>query len=154
MSVSPARHTSAPLAEKAFVAILRVADGLEQQAAAMLKRYGLTSTQYNALRILRGGGPAGLACSEIGERMINHDPDITRLLDRLQRRGLISRKRGQKDRRIIKTFITPSGLTLLETMDGPIEIFHRQLLGRVNKKRLKNLIRMLDEFEGTLANRR
>ncbi|HEV7219307.1 MAG: MarR family winged helix-turn-helix transcriptional regulator [Terriglobales bacterium] len=151
MSVSPARHASAPLEEKAFIAILRVADGLEQQAAAMLKGYGLTATQYNALRILRGGGPGGLACGEIGDRMINHDPDITRLLDRLKRRGLISRKRGQKDRRINKTFITSSGLTLLETMDRPVETFHRQLLGRVNNKRLRNLIRMLDECEGTLG---
>ncbi len=79
--------------------------------------------------------------------MISHDPDITRLLDRLKRRGLISRRRGQKDRRVIKTCITPAGLTLLETMDKPVETFHRKLLGRVDRKRLKNLIQILSELE-------
>ena len=157
MSVKPRGRQSvrsSALEEKAFIAILRVADGLERQAAAMLKRYGLTSTQYNALRILRGGGPRGLACSEIGDRMMSHDPDITRLLDRLKGRGLISRRRGQKDRRIIKTFISPSGLTLLEAMDRPVEKFHRQLLGRVNKERLIHLIQVLDEFQEYVCNRR
>ncbi len=156
MSVKPRGRQSiqsSALEETAFIAILRAADGLERKAAAMLKRYGLTSTQYNALRILRGGGPCGLACSEIGNRMMSHDPDITRLLDRLKRRGLISRRRGQKDRRIIKAFITPSGLTLLEAMDRPVERFHRQLLGRVNKERLIHLIQVLDEFQEYVCSR-
>lgn len=135
------------LEEKAFVGLLRAADRLERQAAEVLTRYSLTPTQYNALRILRGGGPSGLSCSEIGERMISHDPDITRLLDRLKRRGLISRRREQKDRRIIRTFITQSGLALLKTMDQPVETFHRKLLGRVNRERLKNLIQLLSDLE-------
>lgn len=88
-----------------------------------------------------------MSCSEIGERMISHDPDITRLLDRLKRRGLISRRREQKDRRIIRTFITQSGLALLKTMDQPVETFHRKLLGRVNRERLKNLIQLLSDLE-------
>ena len=122
MSRSTDRVRKQPaLEERVVIAILRAADKLERQAAELFKPYGLTPTQYNALRILRGGGPGGLACSEIGDRMISHDPDITRLLDRLKRRGLISRRRGQKDRRIIKTFITPDGLTLLERMDRPVE---------------------------------
>jgi DNA-binding MarR family transcriptional regulator len=126
--------------ERVFIAVLRAADRFERQAAEMLKQYGLTPTQYNALRILRGGEPGGLACREIGERMISHDPDITRLLDRLKRRGLISRRRERKDRRVIKTFITSAGLELLEVLDQPVENFHRQLLGHVSRKRLHSLV--------------
>ena len=83
------------------MAILRTADVLETQIEAKLKEFGLTGTQYNALRILRGAGAEGLPCTEIGERMITHDPDITRLLDRLQKRGLAERTRGKHDRRVI-----------------------------------------------------
>jgi DNA-binding MarR family transcriptional regulator len=129
--------------EKVFIAVLRAADRLERRAAEMLKAYGLTPTQYNALRILRGGHPEGLACREIGDRMISHDPDITRLLDRLKRRGLISRRRAQKDRRVIRTFITPTGLNLLDAMDQPVRNFHRHLLGHLGKKRLHSLVEVL-----------
>ena len=94
------------LEEEASVALVRTADQLARRGAEMLKRHGLSPTQYNALRILRGAGEKGMACSEIGERMINHDPDITRLIDRLERRGLVVRSREQKDRRVITTRIT------------------------------------------------
>jgi len=134
------------LEEKAFIAILRAADRLERRAAELLKQYNLTPTQYNALRILRGGGPSGLACSQIGDRMISRDPDITRLLDRLKRRGLISRRRGQSDRRIIRIFITPVGLELLGRMDRPVEQFHLQALRDVNKHDLRGLIDVLKKL--------
>jgi DNA-binding MarR family transcriptional regulator len=134
------------LEEEAFIAILRAADRLERQIAELFKRYNLTPTQYNALRILRGGGPDGLACSHIGDRMISRDPDITRLLDRLKRRGLISRRRGQNDRRIIKTFITPAGLELLGRIDRPIEKFHLRALGDVKKNDLRGLIDVLEKL--------
>ena len=88
----------------------RTAERLQERAAEILKPHGLSPTQYNALRILRGAGPPGLACREIGERMIHHDPDITRLLDRLQRRGLVARSRSREDRRVMKTRITEAGL--------------------------------------------
>ena len=78
----------------------------------MLKTFGLSPTQYNALRILRGAGDQGRSCSEIAERMINHDPDITRLVDRLERRGLVARSREGRDRRVITTRITLAGLDL------------------------------------------
>src|SRR5215470_13051287 len=87
--------------QEAYLALLRTADALEMQVEAKLKEFGLTGTQYNALRILRGAGADGLPCSEIGERMITHDPDITRLLDRLEKRGLAERARCKKDRRVI-----------------------------------------------------
>jgi len=134
------------LEEKAFIAILRAADRLEREVAEMLKQYSLTPTQYNALRILRGGGPEGLPCSHIGDRMISRDPDITRLLDRLKRRGLISRRRDQNDRRIIKTFITPAGLELLGRMDRPVEQFHLRAFRDVNKRDLRGLIGVLEKL--------
>ena len=76
-----------------FVAVLKAADHLGQQAEQMLKSHGLTGTQYNVLRILRGAEPQGLPCRSVGDRMISHDPDMTRLLDRMEKRGLISRER-------------------------------------------------------------
>jgi DNA-binding MarR family transcriptional regulator len=132
------------LEEAAFVALLRTADQLQWRAAEMFKRHGLSPTQYNALRILRGAGPEGLACSEVGERMINRDPDITRLLDRLERRGLIQRSREQKDRRVIKVRITPAGLDLLKSLNREVAEFHRQLLGHLGEERLESLVRLLE----------
>jgi DNA-binding MarR family transcriptional regulator len=132
------------LAEEAFVAVLRTADRLQWKAAEMLKPHGLSPTQYNALRILRGAGPEGLACSEVGERMINHDPDITRLLNRLERSGLIQRSREPKDRRVIKTRITAAGLDLLKGLNRVVAEFHRQLLGHLGQERLESLVRLLE----------
>ena len=115
----------------------------------MLKPYGLSPTQYNALRILRGAGKKGLSCSEIGERMINRDPDITRLVDRLEKRGFVHRSRGQKDRRTVVTRATPAALDLLKKLDRPIEQFHREVLGHVEHGRLQSLLHTLEEARGT-----
>ncbi len=89
-----------------FVALLQAADTLGQEAEQLLKASGLTGAQYNVLRILRGAEPEGLPCGGIGDRMISHDPDMTRLLDRLEKRGLITRARQTDDRRVVKTRIT------------------------------------------------
>ena len=137
------------LAEEAFVALLRTADQLQWRAAEVFKRHGLSPTQYNALRILRGAGPEGLPCTEAGKRMINRDPDITRLLDRLERRGMIERSRGEKDRRVIKARIAPAGLALLKKMNREVEQFHRGLLGRLGDQRLQALIKLLEEARET-----
>jgi len=140
---------SGSLEEKAFVALLRTADQLQWRVAEMLKPHGLSPTQYNALRILRGAGVEGLACSEIGQRMINRDPDITRLLDRLERSGLIRRSREQKDRRVIKAHIRPAGLDLLKSIDREVEEFHHNLLGHLGRERLESLIAALDAARQT-----
>src|ERR1700730_5946492 len=95
--------------EAAFLDLLRATDMLSRGLIAVLKTEDLSSTQYNVLRILRGA-PEGLPCGEIANRMITKDPDITRLLDRLEKRGLISRTRAIKDRRMVLTRITPEGL--------------------------------------------
>ena|SRR5208283_2655583 len=140
----PRNKPLSSLEEQTFVALLRAADQLQRRAAEMLKPHGLSPTQYNALRILRGAGAEGLACSEVGERMINRDPDITRLLDRLERRGLIQRSRGQKDRRVIRTQITPAGIDLLKGLNREVAEFHGQVLGHLGEERLESLIRLLE----------
>ncbi len=131
------------LEDEAAVALQRTADRLHWRLSEMLKAFGLSPTQYNALRILRGAGDEGRSCSEMAERMINHDPDITRLVDRLERRGLVARSREDRDRRVITTRITPVGLDLLATLDRPLEEFGRKLLGPLGEQRLRTLIQLL-----------
>lgn len=130
--------------EEALLALQLTADRLSRRGAAFLKPYGLSPAQYNTLRILRGAGSEGLPCSEIGERMINRDPDITRMIDRLERRGLVERSREQKDRRVVTTRITQGGLDLLKQVDSPLRAFIKELLGEVGESRLKPLIRTLE----------
>ena len=129
--------------EEAAVSLERTASLLEWRLMEMLKPHGISPTQYNALRILRGAGKQGWACSEIGERMINRDPDITRLLDRLERRGLVERSRDKKDRRVITARITSAGLELLKSLDRPVEELNRKLLGHMRGHGLETLIRLL-----------
>ena len=106
--------------EDAFVSLMRTSDLLARSVEKVLKSADISPTQYNVLRILRGA-PQGLACSEIGKRMITRDPDITRLLDRLEKRELISRCRETKDRRMVLTRITAEGLRLLRELDAPVD---------------------------------
>jgi MarR family transcriptional regulator, organic hydroperoxide resistance regulator len=135
-----------PLQDRVFVALLKTADTLGQQAEQMIRTVGLTGTQYNVLRILRGAGPEGLACRAIGDRMITHDPDITRLLDRMEKRGLISRERQKDDRRVVKTRITPGGLELLKPLDQPVWDLHKRQFRHMAGARLKTLHDLLGEI--------
>ena len=128
--------------EAAFVDLLRTTDLLSRRLAPILKAEDLSSTQYNVLRILRGAG-GDLACGEIGNRMITRDPDITRLLDRLEKRNLISRHRDTGDRRTVMTRITPDGLKLLARLDEPLQAAHRQQLGQLGRQRLHALSELL-----------
>ncbi len=137
--------------QEAYLSLLRTADALQMQVEAWLKEFGLTGTQYNALRILRGAGSEGLPCREIGERMITHDPDITRLLNRLEDRGLVTRSRARHDRRVIYGKITAAGLKLLREMDGPIEKHGREMLRHVGQENLKKLIELLELVRGGKA---
>ena len=140
-------HRIASAEESAFLDLMRTADILSRPVAQLLKNEDLSSTQYNVLRILRGS-PDGLACGEIGNRMITRDPDITRLLDRLEKRGLVSRCRETKDRRMVLTRITPEGLKLLARMDQPVQATHRKLLGHLGKERLHALSGLLAACRG------
>lgn len=132
------------LEDEALVALQLTADRLHWRLSEMLKPHGLSPTQYNALRILRGAGSEGRACSEIAERMVNRDPDITRLVDRLERRGLVARSREGPDRRVITTRITPAGLELLQSLDRPVEEFNRKMLGPLGEQRLRTLLQLLE----------
>ncbi len=131
------------LEKQVFLEFLRISDSLVQDAENILKPSGLSHTQYNVLRILRGAEPDGLACSGIGERMLTHDPDITRLLDRLDSRGLIKREREQEDRRVVRTRITEAGLKLLAELDAPVCDLHRKQLGHMQPQQLEELKNLL-----------
>ena len=142
------RKSSSPslsLENRVFVALLQTADALSQEAEQALKAAGLTGAQYNVLRILRGAEPQGLACSGIGDRMISHDPDMTRLLDRMEKRGLITRERQTDDRRVVKTRITPQALSLLKTLDQPVRELHKRQFRHIRASRLKTLGALLEE---------
>jgi DNA-binding MarR family transcriptional regulator len=133
------------LEERLFVAIVKIADALSLQAEQLIKTHNLTGTQYNVLRILRGAEPEGLLCRGISERMISHDPDMTRLLDRMEKRGLISRERQKDDRRVIKTRITTDGLAALKKLDQPVRELHKQQFAHMKSGRIKTLLEILDE---------
>jgi DNA-binding MarR family transcriptional regulator len=128
--------------ETAFLDLMRTTDILSRGLVKVLKSEDLSPTQYNVLRILRGA-PEGLPCGEIADRMITRDPDITRLLDRLEKRALISRCRESKDRRMVMARITPEGLKLLERLDKPVETAHRKQLGHLGQERLRALKELL-----------
>ena len=131
--------------EEAFLNLQRTAEYLRTKSAEWLKPWDLSLTQYNALRILRGAGRAGLACSEIGARMVTQDSDITRLLDRLEKRKLITRARGTRDRRVVTTKITPEGLRLLTSLDKPLAELHRSLFKHMPRQNLRKLSSLLEE---------
>ena len=130
--------------EAVYLSLLRTAERLSRGVAETLSRADLTPTQYNALRILRGAGTVGASCSEVGERMVTKDSDITRLLDRLEARGLISRERETKDRRRIVTHITAEGLRVLAELDEPVAETHRKQLGHLGEKQLASIGQLLE----------
>jgi DNA-binding MarR family transcriptional regulator len=146
---SKPRKPSRSLEEEAYLSLQRTADVLARAAEEAIKPFGLSGTQYNVLRILRGAGPNGLCCREVAERMLTHDPDITRLLDRLEGRGLVARARGSEDRRVITVRITHEGLRVLAKLDRPIKMFHRRQLGHLGPRRLERLIELLNSARVT-----
>jgi DNA-binding MarR family transcriptional regulator len=147
-SKNKAVRPPASLEERLFLALLKAADALGQEAEQLTRTANLTGTQYNVLRILRGAGPEGLACRGIGERMITHDSDITRLLDRMEKRGLITRQRQKDDRRVVKTRITPHGLELLKPLDQPMRDLHKKQFRHMAGARMKTLYDLLEEIRG------
>jgi DNA-binding MarR family transcriptional regulator len=136
--------------EAAFLELLRTTDMLSRGLVRVLKVENLSGTQYNVLRILRGS-PEGLLCGEIASRMITRDPDITRLLDRLEKRRLISRCRETKDRRMVMARITPEALKLLARLDEPVQTAHRKQLGHLGRERLQALTELLGVSRSQVA---
>jgi DNA-binding MarR family transcriptional regulator len=136
------------LREEALLNLWRTTDALNHAPQQLLRTHGVSQTQYNALRILRGAGKDGLPAGEIGARMVTRDPDITRLLDRLERDGLARRGADKSDRRIVRARITPKGLNLLARLDHPLMQLIEQTLGHMKDARLKALIGLLEEARG------
>ena len=137
------------LEEEAHLSIVRTAALLEHAMVQMLKPHGLTPTQYNVLRILRGAGPGGLCRNEVGARLLRQVPDVTRLLDRMADLKLIGRQRTDTDRRLVRTHITPKGLDLLAQLDAPVRAFHRTRLEGVSPQKLRQLVDTLAELRST-----
>ena len=129
----------------AYLAVVRTAEDLQRGFNELFKASDLSFAQYNVLRILRGAGADGLTCGGVSERLVQHDPDVTRLLDRLEKRSLIERHRDQKDRRVVRTAITDAGLALLADLDEPVDAVHEQQFGHLSEARLKELMTLLEE---------
>lgn len=138
------REVSVSLPQRAFVCLARTEavlhDGLDQ----VLGPRGLSLTQYNVLRILRGAGPDGLCRSEIGDRLITRMPDVTRLLDRMEAAGLVSRVRSTEDRRLVNTTLTKRGRAVVDELDAEVARVHQEQLGHLNETELRTLIDLLD----------
>ena len=135
--------------EELLLNIIRTAAVFEHDTADALKPFGLTPTQYNVLRILRGS-PDGLCRNEVGERLVTRVPDVTRLLDRMERIGLIERHRGGADRRFVSTRITDKGLKLVDKLDREICGIHQRQLGHLGEKKARELIKLLSEARAEL----
>jgi DNA-binding MarR family transcriptional regulator len=132
------------VAQEAFLNLARTADCLQRAMQRSTRRWNITATQYNVLRILRGAHPAGLSCSVIGDRMITAEPDITRLLSRLKTLKFIRQERDKRDRRVLLTFICPAGLALLGEMEETVSQFPLQMLGHLGDGDLRTLIDLLE----------
>lgn len=128
--------------QEAALSILRAADMIAQEGASLMKPFDLTPAQFNVLRILRGA-PGGLSCGQIGERMISRDPDITRLLDRMEGRGLIARQRGDQDRRVVVTRISGAGLKLLERVDPVVSAWHARQFEGFSDAQLRQIAELM-----------
>ena len=134
------------LEEETYLNLVRTADTLTRELELLLQPYGLTGTQYNVLRILRGAAAEGLTCSGISERMLAFDPDVTRLLDRLEKVQLVQRIRSTTDRRVVMTNITEAGLELLGRLDEPVQSLLKQQVKRVGRERMRQLVADLEEI--------
>jgi DNA-binding MarR family transcriptional regulator len=130
--------------EEALLNLMRTSDCVHREFQRRTRHWGITSTQYNVLRILRGAHPQGLTCSAIGDRMITAEPDITRLLARMKALRLIRQQRDKRDRRVVWTQISSTGLDLLSKMDAEIDQAPRDFLGHLDRAELQELIRLLE----------
>jgi DNA-binding MarR family transcriptional regulator len=131
-------------AEEAFLNVLRTSTVLLASLGDLLRDHGLSQPQYNVLRILRGAGDAGLPSGEVSERMVGRDPDVTRLLDRLEARGLVERQRGTVDRRVVTARITADGLAIVNALDEPVDALHLRTLGHLSDDELTTLSALLE----------
>ena len=139
------------VAQEAVVSVMRTAELLRRRMAAVVEPSGITVQQFNVLRILRGGGPDGMPTLEVGARMIEHTPGITRLMDRLESKGLVRRQRCPKDRRQHLCWITQQGLDLLTDLDEPIVRHSHDALEGLARDEQTALVRLLDQVRAGLG---
>jgi DNA-binding MarR family transcriptional regulator len=133
----------ASLAQEAHLNIARTQATLEEGLDRVLKRHGISATQYNVLRILRGASSDGLCRNEIRDRLVTRMPDVTRLLDRMEDAGLVSRERDTTDRRLVTTRLTARGRKLVDSLDAPVAAEHERSLGHLGEAQLRTLVRLL-----------
>ncbi|MEP7366196.1 MAG: MarR family transcriptional regulator [Acidobacteriota bacterium] len=131
---------------EAFLNIQRTAELHIGQLTQLLRPHGLSHAQYNVLRILRGAGDQGLPCGEIANRMISRDPDITRLIDRMEQRGWVARSRSAQDRRVVTVSILPSALETLASLDSPVAELHKSQFALLDSARIATLVALLEEL--------
>ncbi|HSM17567.1 MAG TPA: MarR family transcriptional regulator [Gemmatimonadales bacterium] len=131
---------------EAVVALLKIADLVHRKAGALVEPVGITQQQYNVLRILRGAGAEGLPTLEVAERMIEQAPGITRLLDRLEAKGLVSRERSSDDRRTVRCRISSQGLRVVSRLDEPMDAFNDRVLAAIPKRHQRQLVESLNQL--------
>jgi len=136
------------LQEEALLNIVRTSATMTDDLEELLKERGITNTQYNVLRILRGAEPIGLCRNELRDRMLTRMPDVTRLLDRMEGAGLVARSRDHEDRRLVSTRITAAGRKLVEELDAPVQHYHESRMAHVSEEQLQALIDLLTLARG------
>lgn len=138
--------------QEAALNVFRTSEFLQLRFARLFRRHALTGQQYNALRILRGHGGEGIPCQEIAAQMLTYDPDMTRLVDRLEKTGFVRRSRTPRDRRVVLVGITPRGLAALADLDGPVLEEHRRCLSHLSAGELSQLIGLLEKARQGVGN--
>ena len=139
------------LQEEACLSLMRASADLSHGIDQFLKPFGITQSQYNVLRILRGAGAAGLGRNQIAERMVTPTPDASRLLDRLEESGWIRRKRGKDDRRQVTSYITAAGQKLLKKVDAPLVAFHKQQFPGLRQADLRQILKLLSSLRAATS---
>ena len=146
VNFGPERRQTVPrgsLREEAAVNVWRTASALQDEVDALLREHGISSAQYNVMRILRGAGLTGLCRNDIRDRLIARMPDVTRLLDRLEAMEFVRRERGIEDRRLMTTYLTPAGEGVLMRLDAPIAALHERQFRRLKDHQVRTLIDLL-----------
>ena len=137
------------LEEEVFLEILRTSETVSRWIAEALRPSELSAPQFNVLRILKGAGPDGLQCGRIAERMVNHDPDLTRLLDRLETRGMVEKTRGTKDRRVVNACITKDGLKAVDKATRDVRARLRDAMKPIGREQLEQLADLLESVRAS-----
>lgn len=132
-------------AQEAFLNLVRTSSVLDVPFERLLRNHGLSSATYNVLRILRGSGATGRVCNEIGQHLVARVPDVTRLIDRLEKQGYAKRTRGDSDRRLVRVVITPNGLEILGRLDAPVLAEHQRQMAHMTEDELRTLSLLLSK---------